>query len=169
MEKTTKILWLSRHQLTAEQLADLKRIYGEISIKSFDQTVSSWKDVVEVGKDCDVLALDSSVFLILDLIENVDFDYDDKDEVKVQYYESFLRLLYPKNSNLKDTTMEYWNMHTYSYKHIDKNKISILSKGNNIVASDILKYLIEISLEYVKENLKFLYEYYIYIYRKEPC
>ena len=33
--------------------------------------------------------LENSVFLILDLKENIDFDYSDIDEVKNTYYESF--------------------------------------------------------------------------------
>lgn len=40
--------------------------------------------------------LKESIFLILDLEEKMDFDYNDIDEVKKTYYESFLRLLYPK-------------------------------------------------------------------------
>ena len=44
-----KILWLSRHQMTKAQVADLNRIYGEIEVKTFDQSVSGWKDVAEAG------------------------------------------------------------------------------------------------------------------------
>ena len=52
-----KILWLSRHTMSTEQVADLKRIYGnDIEVKSADMTVSSWRDVVEAGADCDILA-----------------------------------------------------------------------------------------------------------------
>lgn len=53
----TKILWISRHILTLAQRTDLQRIYGDFSIKKFDQTVSCWKDVVDAGADCDVLAV----------------------------------------------------------------------------------------------------------------
>ena len=53
----TKVLWLSRHIMTEAQLADLKRIYGEVEVKTCDKTVNSWKDVVEAGEDCDVLAV----------------------------------------------------------------------------------------------------------------
>lgn len=52
-----KILWLSRHALTKEQIADLERIYGEIQVTTFDQTVSNWRDVVAAGADCDILAV----------------------------------------------------------------------------------------------------------------
>lgn len=62
-----KILWLSRHNMTEEQVADLNRIYGEIEVKTFDQSVSGWKDVVEAGADCDVLAVVLPPAILADL------------------------------------------------------------------------------------------------------
>lgn len=110
------------------------------------------------------LILDNSVFLILDLKENIDFSYDDIDEVKNSYYESFLKLLYPSTSDLKNKKMEYWNMHTYSNKLIEFEKVSLLKDKNEYSASKILANLIKNNILYVKENLPFLYEYYIYFY-----
>lgn len=53
-----KILWLSRHDMTEEQLKDLRRIYGDdLVLKQVDATVASWKDVVAFGEDCDILAV----------------------------------------------------------------------------------------------------------------
>ena len=63
----TRILWLSRHSMTEAQVADLNRIYGEIEVKTFDQSVSGWKDVVEVGADCDVLAVVLPPAILADL------------------------------------------------------------------------------------------------------
>ena len=51
-----KILWVSRHQMTEGQLDDLKRIYGEFELVKFDQTVSNVKEIIEAGKNCDILA-----------------------------------------------------------------------------------------------------------------
>ncbi len=110
------------------------------------------------------LILDNSVFLILDLKENIDFSYNDIDEVKNSYYESFLKLLYPSTSDLKNKKMEYWNMHTYSNKLIEFEKVSLLKDKNEYSASKILANLIKNNILYVKENLPFLYEYYIYFY-----
>ncbi|MGI6612254.1 MAG: hypothetical protein ACOX0Z_01600 [Candidatus Nanosyncoccaceae bacterium] len=62
-----KILWLSRHQMTTAQREDLERIYGEVEIKTFDQTVASWKDVVAAGEDCDVLAVVLPPAILADL------------------------------------------------------------------------------------------------------
>lgn len=107
--------------------------------------------------------LDNSIFLILDLKEKIDFDYDDIDEVKNTYYESFLKLLYPRSSNIKDKKMEYWNMHTYSNKIIEPEKIALLKSKNNFIANTILREIIEDNIDYVKNNCQFLYEYYTYI------
>lgn len=106
--------------------------------------------------------LESSVFLILNLEEKIDFDYNDIDEVKKTYYESFLRLLYPKSSNLKDHKMEYWNMHTYTNKIIEPQKIALLKDGDIESANKILMGIIEKNIKYIEENCEFLYEYYRY-------
>lgn len=65
--KVKKILWLSRHTMTEMQIEDLRRIYGEVEIKTFDQTVSGWKDVVKAGEDCDILAVVLPPAIIADL------------------------------------------------------------------------------------------------------
>lgn len=113
--------------------------------------------------------LDNSIFLILDLKENIDFNYNDIDEVKNTYYESFLKLLYPSDSDLKDNKMEYWNMHTYSNKPINPQKISLLKNKDNLDANSILISIIEKDIKYIKNNYKFLYEYYIYIQGLKSC
>lgn len=107
--------------------------------------------------------LDNSIFLVLDLKENMDFDYNDIDEVKKTYYESFLKLLYPTDSNLKDKKMEYWNMHTYSNKKIEPYKITLLKDYDECCANKILLKMIERNMDYVKHNCTFLFEYYCYI------
>lgn len=107
--------------------------------------------------------LNNSVFLILNLIEKEDFDYHDIDEVKATYYDSFLKLLYPNDSNIKNVEMEYWNMHTYSGKIISPKKISLLMIQSDYNANKILIKIIENNIDYIKRNCDFLYEYYIYI------
>lgn len=53
----TRVLWVSRHTMTQAQEADLRRIYGEVEVKQFADSVTSAKQVVELGSDCDVLAV----------------------------------------------------------------------------------------------------------------
>ena len=63
-----KILWLSRHPLTDAQFTDLKRIYGDIEIVKCDITVNGWRDVVEAGKECDILAVVLPPAILADLV-----------------------------------------------------------------------------------------------------
>lgn len=53
-----KILWVSRHTMEMNQIADLQRIYGvDVEVKQFADNIESAKQVVELGSDCDVLAV----------------------------------------------------------------------------------------------------------------
>lgn len=135
----------------------IKKIPNSIVEKNLDSKKNRYKMYKHMKE-----ILDNSVFLILELEENIDFDYDDIDEVKCTYYESFLKLLYPKNSDLKDKKMEYWNMHTRTDRKIDSSKITLLKSKNQISASFILKECIEKNKKYVEENCDFLNEYYAY-------
>lgn len=110
--------------------------------------------------------LDNSIYLILDLEENVDFSFDDLDEVKAlsNYPKKYIESLYAYDSDASDLKMEYWNMHTYSNKIISSNKISLLTLEDKYIVSNILKYFIENNLDFVKENCDTLYKYYNYIY-----
>ena len=64
----TNVLWLSRHAMTEAQIADLNRIYGKVEVKTFNQPVTGWKDVVEAGTDCDVLAVVLPPAILADLV-----------------------------------------------------------------------------------------------------
>lgn len=63
-----KVLWLSRHEMTREQILDLVRIFGDVEIKRFTDSVKSWRDVVEAGSDCDVLAVVLPPAILADLV-----------------------------------------------------------------------------------------------------
>ena len=65
--------------------------------------------------------------------------------------------------------MEYWNMHTYSNKTINPQKISLLKHNDNYDANNILISIIEKDIKYIKNNYEFLYEYYIYIQSLKSC
>lgn len=66
-----KVLWYSRHQMTDSQMDDLKRIFKvhgkKPVIKQVSESASGWKDVVEAGKDCDVLAVVLPPSMLADL------------------------------------------------------------------------------------------------------
>ncbi len=110
--------------------------------------------------------LDNSVYLVLDLEENIDFHYNDFDEVKKynHYPQSILKDVYAIDSDVLDPKMEYWNMHTISNETIEPRKIRILKFNDEICASIILKYLIEENADFVKDKCRLLHQYYEYIY-----
>ena len=62
------VLWFSRHTMTNNQLSDLKRIFGEgITIHQVSASATSFRDVLEAGKDDDVLAVVLPPAMLADL------------------------------------------------------------------------------------------------------
>jgi len=52
-----KLLWISRHSMTEEQLLDLKRIYGyQLDIIQCDKTIKAAGDIADYIKEADVIA-----------------------------------------------------------------------------------------------------------------
>ena len=62
-----RILWFSRHNMTDAPIDDLKRIFGEIEIHYVSANASSFRDVLEAGKDDDVLAVVLPPAMLADL------------------------------------------------------------------------------------------------------
>lgn len=63
-----RVLWFSRHTMTQDQLDDLRRIYGEdLEVKQASSTAVSYKDILTVGDDCDVLAVVLPPAILADL------------------------------------------------------------------------------------------------------
>lgn len=108
--------------------------------------------------------LDNSVYLVLDLKENVDFSFNDIDEVKTKKFsKKYLENIYQYESNLHDNKMEYWNMHTYSNKVIETSKISLLKSGDSFSANDIIKTLANKNKDFIKDNCKLLNDYLLFL------
>ncbi len=129
----------------------------------FSKWHSSEKKLYKAFKDLNKI-LDSSIFLILDLEEDIDFDYNDIDEVKAQNYpRRFLKDIYSYGGDVNDIKMESWNMHTYSNKIIEKSKISLLKINDSYSANEIIKYFAAENKEYIREQCKTLCEYLDYL------
>lgn len=63
-----RVLWFSRHTMTQDQLDDLRRIYGkDLEVKQVSSTAVSYKDILTVGDDCDVLAVVLPPAILADL------------------------------------------------------------------------------------------------------
>lgn len=90
--------------------------------------------------------LENCTLLHLDLIENVDFDWNDIDEIKASPYsrEHLITMGYSKRySDVKNPHMDKWNMHTLFNKSIEKEKIKLCTINNSIKLKDILLYALK--------------------------
>ena len=62
------VLWFSRHNMTEDQIDDLKRIFrSDVTIHHVSANAASWKDVVEAGSNDDVLAVVLPPALLADI------------------------------------------------------------------------------------------------------
>jgi hypothetical protein len=70
IEKTTKVLWFSRHKMSEEQLNDLKRIYGnKIIINQVSKTITDAKEIEQEIKKNDVIAVVAPLHLQKQILE----------------------------------------------------------------------------------------------------
>lgn len=70
MEKK-RVMWFSRHDMTQEQVEDLKRIYGaDTEIVKVDKTIKTADDILDGSDDFDVFAVVLPIDLIADLYSN---------------------------------------------------------------------------------------------------
>lgn len=106
--------------------------------------------------------LDNSVYLLLDLKENIDFSYDDVDEIKCgTWNKKLLDMIYSYEEE-KTQKQEYWNMHTFSNKGVEKSKIKLVTFRNETNANKIIQYLFYKS-DLKRQKVPYLYEYMKYI------
>ena len=64
-----RALWLSRHDMTDEQKADLERIYPSCEIVKLDQTADNVQTLLEWCKGFDVLAAVLPIELLCELMK----------------------------------------------------------------------------------------------------
>lgn len=108
--------------------------------------------------------LKNSVFLRLDLVENVDFSYSDIDEVKNQSFSrKQLGYVYTYGSDVSDSKMELWNMHTLKDKIIEPEKIKLIEINNNNCAKDIVLYMVDNTDLSIEDKCPFLVKYLNYL------
>lgn len=106
--------------------------------------------------------LNESVLLKLDLEENVDFNFNDVDEIKSRNYKrKHLEIMgYSKKySQLDDNYMDKWNMHCMSNHCIDTDKINLCHLNNSYTLKDIFDYAVKESNLDLKNTCPILYDY----------
>ena len=108
--------------------------------------------------------MENSVFLNLNLIENIDYNFENVDEIKTgNFNKKLLKIMYSSKSNVNDSYMEFWNMHTIPNKTIEANKIKLVKINDSYKASDILEYMRLNSEIKIRKELPFLYKYFKWI------
>lgn len=107
--------------------------------------------------------LENSCFLVLDLEEEIDFSYQDIDEVKAQRFNrKLLKTLYAKQNKMDSKKMDYWNMHTFSDITISPDKISLVKLNDSYLCMDILLWMIKNTKVDLKILSPYLYEFLSY-------
>lgn len=62
------VLWFSRHNMTDDQMKDLQRIFGsDVAVHHVTANASSFRDILEAGKDDDILAVVLPPAMLADL------------------------------------------------------------------------------------------------------
>lgn len=90
--------------------------------------------------------LEKFILLNVDIQENIDFSYDDVDQIKSKNYkkEYLIKAGYSTlYTDLESNKMDKWNMHTYSNHGIDISKIKMCYVGESNKMKDILKFCLE--------------------------
>lgn len=108
--------------------------------------------------------LDSCCLLNLDLQENIDFIYNDIDEIKNGKYqkEHLIQLGYSsKYSDLNTVSMDEWNMHTLSDHGVSKEKIKLCYVNRSSNLKEIILFAINNTNLDIKTFCPLLYDYLI--------
>ena len=106
--------------------------------------------------------LNEAILLKLDLEENVDFRYDDIDEIKSRNYKKrHLELMgYSKKySSLENNNMDKWNLHCLSDHSINNSKIKLCYIKDSYKLKDIFNYAVNNTTIDLKNICPILYEY----------
>ncbi len=109
--------------------------------------------------------LKNGLLLKLDLEEDIDFSYNDKDEIKSKgYIKRHLEVCgySEKYSDLNSNIMDRWNMHTFSNVIISPSKISLIKLDNSYNCLDILLWMIKNNKLDIKVLSPYLYEFLDY-------
>lgn len=145
------------------------KIFPRIVVdKLFQKWSKNDKRILKACQKLDLI-LQDSIYLKLDLEENIDFSFEDIDEVKKQSFSrKQLSYIYTYGYDLNNPRLELWNMHTISDKIIEKEKLSLLECDGSTSAKDIILFMVKNTKLNVKESCPFFYRYLEFIkYNKE--
>ena len=58
-----KVLWFSRHELNEDQVCDLRRIFGEITVSQVNKTINNAYEVQKEISESDIIAIVAPIHL----------------------------------------------------------------------------------------------------------
>ncbi len=102
------------------------------------------------------------VLLNVDIVENVDFSFNDIDQIKNKNYckDYLIKAGYsPLYSDLESNKMDRWNLHTFSGHGIGVDKLKLCYIDNSCSMFDILMFAIKNTSIDIKSMCPVLYDY----------
>lgn len=102
------------------------------------------------------------ILLNLNIKENIDFSFEDIDQIKAKDYDKdyLIKGGYSQMySDLESIRMDKWNLHTFSNHGIDSSKLKICYIGNSYKMSDILNYALDNTNLDIKRICPVLWQY----------
>lgn len=102
------------------------------------------------------------ILLNVDIKENIDFSFDDVDQIKAKKYDKnfLIKSGYsPKYSDLESIKMDKWNLHTFSNHGIESSKIKLCYINNSSKMLDILIFALKNTKLDIKDICPDLWKY----------
>lgn len=118
-----KILWVSRHKMTSEQIADLESVYGDIHTEILDSTIEDVKKIAETDADVYAVVLPAEMIAELQKILAPEKEII----VPVSARVKTGRTVYNKASDTQETE--------YIYRHLHWKKIISIEIKTEILRS----------------------------------
>lgn len=118
-----KILWVSRHKMTSEQIADLESVYGDIQTEILDSTIEDVKKIAETDADVYAVVLPAEMIAELQKVLSPEKEI----VVPVSARVKTDRTVYNKASDTQETE--------YIYKHMYWKKIISIEIRTEILRS----------------------------------
>lgn len=169
-------------------MKDKYGFYQEKTIEGRKTAIEEWnneflnreylKDTEKLEKVFELVyqGLQRTVYYKLDLVEGIDFDYQDIDEAKMRALRRkqqgneidyiYQKEMYGNFSDVESPIMDSWNMHTKPYKEIEKEKISqVVTSNGKTDGFSIIQEVYETKGKNRKWDV--LDKFMAYAYRKE--
>lgn len=140
-----KYKWFPKSIMNAYfKYTEFNKLHRFIAYKYFDKFLSNF------------------ILLNLDIKEEIDFSFDDIDQIKAKgYHKEILikggyRELY---SDLESIKMDKWNLHTFSNKGVDSSKLKICYVDKSYKMLDILNYALNNTTLDIEQICPVLWKY----------